>query len=106
MGAVAVILLMKERQLIETFRRAGAVNAARGVVPEDIGVDTMGHDWRRIREHVVVRESSPGSGRFYLDEEVWEERRRMRRRILFIVVLALVLGLAMLSGVIATSKSP
>ena len=39
----------------------------------------------------MVRESSPGSGLFYLDVEVWQALRRTRRRL---IVVAIVVALA------------
>ena len=94
-GAVAVILL-KERQVVDAFVRAGATSPERAVEPERIGVDTYALGWRRLTERAVVREPSPGSGRYYVDVEVWSALRRQRRRmvlaILAIVVALLALG--------------
>jgi hypothetical protein len=92
MGAAAAVILMKERQVVETFERAGATAAGAGRSPTDLGVDPNGVGWRRLRERAIVREASPGTGLYYLDVEVWQATRRTRRRVLavvFIVMLAL-----------------
>src|SRR3954471_12806011 len=102
MGAAAAVVLIKERHIVEAFRSAGALSAQKGAVPEEILVEQHGVGWRRLRERSVIRETSPGSGRFYLDAEVWESLRRMRSR------LPLVRGLIVLvvSVVVIMSKRP
>jgi hypothetical protein len=87
MGAAAAVVLIKERHVVEAFERAGALSPDRALVPSDVGVETNGIGWRRLRDRAVVRESAPGSGRFYLDVEVWEAQRRMRQRIMLVVLL-------------------
>jgi hypothetical protein len=101
MGAAAAVILMKERQLIEAFERAGSLSAAQAVVPEDIGVDQSGVGWRRLRSRAVVRESGEGSGRYYLDLEVWRAVRRTRFRVMAIVlIVGIAVGLAISLGVL------
>lgn len=90
MGATAAIILLKERQLVEAFERAGVTSPAVARTPDEVGVDPHGVGWRRLREHAVVREAGAGSGRYYLDVEVWQSLRRMRRRIIVILVLVIV----------------
>jgi hypothetical protein len=95
MGAAAAVILMKERQVVEAFERAGAVTPARAMSASDVGVEPDALGWRRLHERAIVRESAPGSGLYYLDVEVWQAQRRMRRRILFIVLgIAIALALA------------
>ena len=94
MGAAVTVILMKERRMVEAFERAGATTAASARAPSDLGVPADGIGWRRLHERAVVRETSPGSGLYYLDEEVWAALRRMRRRLMFgmaIIALALLL---------------
>ena len=97
MGAAAAVILLKERQLVEAFERAGITSPALARTPDEIGVDPHGIGWRRLHDHAVVREAGAGSGRYYVDLEVWQALRRMRRRIVLILALvilaaALVLG--------------
>jgi hypothetical protein len=49
-----------------------------------------------------VREASPGSGRYYVDIEVWQALHRIRRRLIGIV-LAVVIVLVVMTflGIIA-----
>ena len=92
MGAAAAVILMKEREVVEAFERAGATTPAAGRSPTDLGVHPDGVGWRRLRERAIVRESSPGTGLYYLDVEVWQATRRTRRRVLavvFLIILAL-----------------
>ena len=102
MGAAAAVILMKERQVVEAFERAGATSADRATDPANIGVEQGGVGWRRLRDHAVVREASPGSGRYYVDIEVWQALHRIRRRLIGIV-LAVVIVLVVMTflGIIA-----
>ena len=101
MGAAVVVILLRERQVVEAFERAGATSPDRATDPATIGVEQRGIGWRRLRDHAVVRETSPGSGRYYLDVEVWQALHRMRRRLVG-VVLALVIVLVLaIFGVVA-----
>jgi hypothetical protein len=94
MGAVvAVLVIKKEREIVDAFRRAGATSAARARSLDDVGLD----DNRmvdRLRSRAVLREGSPGL--LYLDEPSWFALQRIRRRaalvmlsvIVFVVLLA------------------
>lgn len=97
MGAAAAVILLKERQVVEAFERAGATTPAASRSPADVGVHPDGVGWRRLRERAIVRESSPGTGLYYLDVEVWQATRRTRRRVLAAVVLIM---LALLVAVV------
>ena len=99
MGAAAAVILMRERQVVEAFERAGATSPDRAVPANDVGVDDTGIGWRRLRERAIVREAAPG--RFYLDVEVWQANRRTRRRIA--LMLAVILLAALVFGVLGTS---
>jgi hypothetical protein len=95
MGAAAAIILARERQLVETFERAGVTSPESARSAELLNVDTGGASWRRLRERAVVREAGAGSGRYYLDVEVWEAVRRQRQRmvIVLVVLIAVIIGL-------------
>jgi actin-like ATPase involved in cell morphogenesis len=93
MGAAVAVLLAKERHIVTAFERVGAVTQKRARTPEDVGVDAQRLAWRRLRERAIVRDA--GDGRYYLDVEVWEANRRLRRRMM-LVFLALILLLALL----------
>jgi hypothetical protein len=99
-GAVAVILI-KERQVVEAFQRAGAVAAHRAIRPPDIGVEDDGVIWRRLRERAIIREASPGL--YYLDVEGWQAQRRTRRRLAF-VMLIIIIGALIVTAVSARGR--
>jgi hypothetical protein len=92
MGAAVAAVLVKERHVVDAFLRAGATSPERAVVPEDIGVDLAGVGGRRLLRHAVLRATSPG--RYYLDEPTWAAIRSTRRRLVFVLLIAV--GLAAL----------
>jgi hypothetical protein len=91
MAAAAGAVLIKERHIVDAFQRAGATSIDRAVLPDDIGVDEVGIGWRRLRSRVVIRETEADSGRYYLDVEVWQALRRMRRRLMAIILAGIVI---------------
>jgi hypothetical protein len=92
MGAAATVIMLKERQVVDAFMRAGATSAATAAYPSDIAVDLGGVGGRRLVERAVLREA--GDGRYYLDLLSWEALRRQRRRVLFVILL-LIAGFAL-----------
>ena len=97
MGAavVAAAMRMREQEVIDDFRAAGATSPDRAQSYTAIG---RGESLavRRLRNRAVIREASPGV--FYLDEEVWAAVRRTRQRMamVFIAILAVLLvGIAL-----------
>jgi hypothetical protein len=95
MGAAVAVILLKERQIVDAFERAGASAPSRGRSPGELGVDASGVGWRRLRDRAVVREASPGSGLFYLDAEVWQALHRTRQRMILVVLVLMLVGLAL-----------
>lgn len=89
MGAAAAAVAIRERRIVEAFELAGATSAAAARTPDEVGVETSGLGWRRLANRAVIRESAPGSGRYYLDREVWQAVRRTRMRLLVVVMLIL-----------------
>lgn len=96
MGAAVTILLIKERQVVDAFMRAGATSANSAVDPSDLSVDVGGSGMRRLIEHAVLREANPGH--YYLDLLSWEAVRRQRRRVLSVILLVVALVALVLSG--------
>lgn len=90
MGAavVAAAMRMREQEVIDDFRAAGATSPDRAQSYTAIG---RGGSLavRRLRNRAVIREASPGV--FYLDEEVWAAVRRTRLRMatVFMALLAM-----------------
>ena len=89
MGAAVTIMLIKERQIVEAFMRAGATSASSAVPPGDIAVDLGSVGGRGLIRRAIIREA--GEGRYYLDLLEWEALRRHRRRVLFVVLLLIAL---------------
>ena len=92
MGAAAVaVIIAKEKQIVERFRQAGATTPQSAVAPATIAVPER-FPFRKLRQHAVLRETSPGW--FYLDEPSWEALRGLRRRLglvwLLVVLMAAV----------------
>ena len=69
MGAAVTVMLMKERQVVDAFMRAGATSATTAVDPDDLPVDLGGVGGRRLLRDAVLREA--GDGRYYLDLLSW-----------------------------------
>lgn len=98
MATAAAVIIARERHIVDAFVRAGVTSPDRARTPEELGVDASGLAWLRLRDRAVGRESPPGSGRYYVDAEVWQALRRTRHRIavvLLVVALVLVVVLTM-----------
>jgi hypothetical protein len=91
MGAAAAAIAMRERRMVEAFELAGATSPDRARTPDELRVDPSSIGWRRLRDRAVIREESAGSGRYYLDREVWAAVRRMRMRLVAILLVVGVL---------------
>jgi hypothetical protein len=93
-SAAAAVILLREKQIVAAFRRAGATSPSAATTPGAIGV----HErlaFQKLQRRAVLREA--GSGSFYLDEPSWEALRSTRRRLALLVgLLALAGGLAFL----------
>lgn len=83
-SAAAAAVIAREKRIVRAFREAGATSADKPVVPADIGVHGRAA-FKRLVEHAVLRES--GNGRFYLDEQKWEQLRSLRHRLVLILLL-------------------
>jgi hypothetical protein len=81
---------MKERQVVDDFRAAGAITPSTAQSYAAMGFGET-RAIKRLHDSAVIREASPGL--YYLDEEVWTAVRRNRRRRAVLVgsVLALII---------------
>lgn len=99
MGAVAAAAIMrKERDLVDHFRRAGAISAEKAQSLTQLGIHDEGVAWRRLTHRAVVREAAPG--RYYLDEPSWDALRYIRKRLMVVILtiaIILLLGGLMLA---------
>jgi hypothetical protein len=85
---------MKERQVVDDFRAAGAVTPSTAQSYAALGFGEA-RAIKRLHDSAVIREASPGL--YYLDEDVWIAVRRNRRRrgVIVASIFALIfLGLA------------
>ena len=97
MGSGVAVVLIKERHIVEAFERVGATTAERARTLDelgDLGVHAHGLAWHALRDRVIVREA--GSGRYYVDIELWQATRRRRRRVLFVILTLAVIMAAVL----------
>jgi hypothetical protein len=96
MGAAAAIILRKERDIVATYRGAGATRPDAARSPGELGIDQrMVH--QRLVRRAVLRES--GDGRYYLDEPSWEALRGIRHRLaLVILVILVVVFIVLIAG--------
>ena len=90
-AAVAAIVVKREREVVEAFVHAGAIDPAKALTLDEVGANRFAH---RLVAAGVLREAQPGSGRYYVDFERWMERQRIRRRIgVSMLVILLLIGL-------------
>jgi hypothetical protein len=97
MGAVAAaVIVRKEREVVEAFRRAGAISSAKPATFAALNLHE-GVATRRLIARAVLREAVPGS--FYLDEPSWEALRSTRRRMAVLMcALAVIAVIGVLLG--------
>ena len=88
-AAVAAVMRMKESEVRDDFIRAEATTPANAKSFEEIGIDESSLGLKRLQRRAIIREPSPGL--FYFDEDVWRAVRSMRRRMLLLLVFAIVL---------------
>jgi hypothetical protein len=97
---IAAVVMRKEREVVSAFESAGALDAATARPLDTLDLDADGLGMRRLRERAIVREAAPG--RFYLDREVWLATRRMRKRLMLVILLAVLIAIA---GVVMSSRA-
>lgn len=90
-SAAAAIVLLKEKQIVATFRQAGATSAPAAATPAALGVH-QGLAFSKLRRRAILREAAQGY--FYLDEPSWVAFGKARRRV------ALVAGLIVLAALL------
>jgi len=85
---VAAAMARRERDIIEAFRRAGAISQEKAVTPAALCIDE-GMVFSRLRRRAVIRDGAPGL--LYLDEPSWTALRGIRRRLALIAIGIMVL---------------
>lgn len=94
-AAAAAVMIRKERDLVDHFRRLRATSPESAMHKQDIGVESNGA-WKRLERHAVIREAQPGL--WYLDELSYAAMRNVRRRILVLILAASII--ALLTGIL------
>jgi hypothetical protein len=89
-GSVVAAIVVKEKHVVDAFRRAGATTPDTAVAPEAMGVAER-VAFRRLCQHSVLREAS--SGAFYLDEPSWQACSALRRRVALVALVGLLVVL-------------
>ena len=101
-AAAAAVVIRREKDLVEHFRRAGATSPQAAQSPGALGVD-QDFIWRRLVDGAVIR--TEANGAYYLDEASWEAMGRRRRRLAIVVaVAALVLGFVFYLATIRSTR--
>lgn len=89
-GAAAAVMIRKDRELVDHFRNLRAVSPQSARSRQDFADDSS-NAWKRLVRHAVIREAS--SGNWYLDELSWKALRTTRRRVIAIVLVAVLVAL-------------
>jgi hypothetical protein len=87
-AAAAAILIRRERELVDTFRTAGATSPEKAVSLSDLNIVGQSVALKRLQRDAVLRETA--SGLFYLDEPSWTALRGIRRRIVIVMLVVVV----------------
>jgi hypothetical protein len=87
-AAAAAIIIRREKDLVEHFRRARATTPQTAQSPDALGVEDHNFIWRRLVRGAVIRAGAGGA--YYLDEPSWEALGRRRQRVAVIVLIAAV----------------
>jgi hypothetical protein len=98
-AAVAAAGQRRQRELVAAFAAAGAIDALHARTLEELGVRDRLNALKHLRDHGVMHLAGPE--RYWVDLAAWQALRRRRKRIVLIVALiALVVGL-IASGALA-----
>jgi hypothetical protein len=89
-SAAAAIIIKREKDLVEHFRRAGATSPQTAQTVSALGVEQR-LAWDILARDAIIRTAADGT--FYLDEPSWEAMRSRRRRFAVVVlVIAIIFG--------------
>ena len=89
---IATVMMHKQRSIVRAFERAAVTSAATARTAEQMGLRT-GLAWHHLVGHAILR--CPGEGRYFLDVANWQRLRRRRRHVALVVIVALLVGLAL-----------
>lgn len=98
MNPIVPILLIRMKRIVRTFRRAGATEPGRALVPSEHGLREEFAFRRLVRSGVLV---AVNPQRWYLNEEAEAQYQRRRQRA---IVIVLIFGLTLLFLTWLTSR--
>ncbi|HEY4216123.1 MAG TPA: hypothetical protein VGM67_03235 [Gemmatimonadaceae bacterium] len=78
MATAAAVLIRREKDIVELYRRAGATAPGTALTPATLDIH------HRVAFDILVRRAvlrDVGSGRYYLDEFAWQALRARRHRL-------------------------
>jgi hypothetical protein len=93
MGAAAAIIIRRQRDVVDTYRAAGATSPGTARDPGELGVE-QNLIFRGLVRRAVLRDA--GNGRYYLDAPSWDAFNGMRRRAALVLGLSVVLVVVLL----------
>lgn len=99
-AAVIAIIVRQERDLVAHFRQMRTVSVQTAQALSVLGVE-QNSAWNRLVVRSIIR-TTP-SGDFWLDESTWEAFNTKRRRSTM-VMLTFVIGLLIISAVVALRR--
>ena len=91
MGAAAAVIIRRQRDIVETFQGARAIDAQSARDPGELGVEED-RIFRGLIRRAVIRPA--GDGRYYLDELSWQALGRTRRRVALVMIVIVLLTIA------------
>lgn len=95
MGATAALIIRKnEDDLVEHFRATGALTPETAKTLAELQLDPDDRTLKRLHKRAVIRQVHEGE--YYFDEDALLALRNSRRRVAFLMVAAIVIGLILL----------
>jgi uncharacterized membrane protein len=89
---ITSLMMHRQRAIVRAFEQAGVTTAKAARTAEQMGLKT-GMAWHHLVGRAVLR--CPGEGRYFLDVTNWQRLGRRRRHLAGVVVVALLIGLAL-----------
>lgn len=90
-AGVMVAMRIREKNVVKHFRDSGAISPETAKSLTDLRLDEGDFTLRRLHRRAVIRQVH--AGEYYLDEEVWAAVKNTRRRIAFVLVTLIIIGL-------------
>jgi hypothetical protein len=99
-AAAVVVIIAKENDLVDHFRRAGALSAASAKSATELGVD-KNRAWYILERRGIIRDA--GQALYYLDEVAWVAGKARRKRAAAAFVVLGILAVGVLMAILAAA---